>query len=382
MTLRLPDADGTLTGIELGTRPHLDVLTAPPVSRSAYAACHVVADPLRSSTAVTAIDWDATIALRRELWNVGLGVAESMDTAQRGMGLAAADAMRLAEMTLAEDPRHGAGTAVGIATDGLESGVATLDELTAAYRRQLEFVAERGGTPVVMASRQLAHVAEGPGDYFTVYDRLLSDAPGPVILHWLGDVFDPELTGYWGDPDPARAMDTVVGLIATHEDKVAGIKISLLDPTYELELRRRLPAGVALFTGDDFNYTEMIAGDHTGHSHALLGAFAALAPWASAALKRLDAGDENGFRAILEPTQRLSRLIFTAPTPFYKVGIVWLAYLSGKQHHPRMLGALEGGRDLLHLAELIRLANEIDYFPDPEFTEARARTFFAAHGIG
>ena len=382
MSLKLPGPDGALTEIALSPRPELDVLANPPQSRSAFAASHVVMDPLCGSTAHAAIDWESTMALRREIWSLGLGVAESMDTAQRGMGLSAADAMTLAALTLAEDPRGGAGTVVGINTDDLDPGPATLAQVTAAYLRQLEFVAQRGGTPVIMASRHLAHAATGPEDYRAVYERLLHEVSQPVILHWLGEVFDPALAGYWGDPDPARAMDTVVGLIDAYSDRVAGIKISLLDPAYEVQLRRRLPAGVAVFTGDDFNYTEMIAGDDDGHSHALLGAFAALAPWASAALKQLDAGDEKQFRAILEPTQPLSRHVFSAPTQYYKVGIVWLAYLTGKQSHPRMLGGLDGGRDLLHLADVIRLADEIAYFPDPEFTEARARTFFAANGIG
>ncbi|MCV7423484.1 DUF993 family protein [Mycobacterium yunnanensis] len=382
MSVILPTADGELSEVRISPRPQLQVSATPPTSRMVFAASHVVADPLRTSTATGRIDWDATLALRQDIWDVGLGVAESMDTAQRGMGLSAPEAMELAKRTLAADPRGGAGTVVGVTTDALPTGPRSLSEITEAYVQQLDFVTDHGGTAVLMASRHLARSAGEPDDYHQVYGDLLTHSNKPVILHWLGEVFDPALARYWGAGDPGIALDTVVDLITTHRSKVAGIKVSLLDPVFELELRRRLPPGVAVFTGDDFNYTEMIAGDGHGHSHALLGAFAALAPWASAAFSRLDAGDVSGFRAILEPTQPLSRAVFVAPTQYYKVGIAWLAYLVGGQHHPRMLGGFETGRDLLHLAELVHLANAMEYFPDPDFTETRLRTFFAAHGIG
>ncbi|MEU0493948.1 DUF993 family protein [Mycobacterium sp. NPDC006124] len=383
MTVRLPASDGGLIEVRIAARPRLEVSALPPTSRMVFAASHVVADPLRTSTADGQIDWDATLALRHDIWDVGLGVAESMDTAQRGMGLSAAQAMELAKRTLADDPRGGAGTVVGVNTDALHpASTPALSEIVDAYLEQMRFVTDHGGTPVLMASRHLARTADGPDDYHRVYGELLSQCSSPVILHWLGEVFDPALAGYWGVADPAAALNTVIELIETHRDKVSGIKVSLLDPAFELELRRRLPRGVAVFTGDDFNYTDMIAGDHTGASHALLGAFAALAPWASAAFARLDAGDEPGFRTILGPTEPLSRAVFATPTQYYKVGIVWLAYLSGAQDHSRMLGGFETGRDLLHLAELVHLANAMAYFPDPELTEVRLRTFFAAHGVG
>lgn len=382
MTVILPGPDGGLTEIELSPRPRLAVRVSPPTSRMAFAASHVVADPLRTSTDAGCIDWDATLELRRGIWDLGLGVAEAMDTAQRGMGLSAADAMELARRTLAEDPRGGKATVVGVNTDALGPGPASIDQIVRAYGQQLDFVEMHGGTPVLMASRHLARAAHDQDDYRRVYGELLAQCTRPVILHWLGEVFDPMLAGYWGATDAADAIDTVIDIITAHRSKVTGIKVSLLDPVYELELRRRVPTDVAVFTGDDFNYTDMIAGDETGHSHALLGAFAALAPWASAAFACLDVGDEAGFRAILQPTEPLSRAVFMAPTQYYKVGIVWLAYLSGAQTHPRMLGGFESGRDLIHLAELVRLADTIDYFPDPEFTEMRLRKFFAAYGIG
>lgn len=381
MSLTLPASDGSRSVIELSPRPDLDVATTPPRSRMAYAASHVVADPLTTNTVSGSVDWEATLALRRDIWSVGLGIAESMDTAQRGMGLSGADAMELARLTLAEDPRKGEGTVVGINTDQLAPGQSSLDDVVRAYATQLEFVEAHGGTAVIMASRRLAAIAQSADDYLNVYSRLLADTDRPVILHWLGNVFDPFLEGYWGDTNPAAALETVLQLIGQNVDHVGGIKISLLDPQYEIELRRRIPCGIPVFTGDDFNYTEMIAGDGVGYSHALLGAFAALAPWASAALKLLDAGDENGFRSLLGPTEPLSRLIFQRPTEYYKVGIAWLAYLTGKQSHFRMLGGLETGRDLAYLAELIRCANVIGYFPDPGFSEQRARGYFAAQGL-
>lgn len=382
-TITLPTSSGATEALRLRAPASLRTVATPPLSRRVFAAAHVVANPLRAArpTKSDHIDWDATLALRHRLWGLGLGVAESMDTAQRGMGLSASDAMELARRTLAADPRGGDGVVVGINTDAIPDRVASLDGIADAYLRQLGVVEAGGGTAVLMASRHLARSATSPSDYVRVYGRVIAAAEKPVILHWLGAVFDPDLRGYWGSADTAEALETVVEMIENSGGKVSGIKISLLDPRWELELRDRLPQDVALFTGDDFNYVDMIAGDGSRHSHALLGAFAAVAPHASAALARLDVGDEAGFRAVLEPTQPLSRLVFEAPTPFYKVGVVWLAYLSGLQSHFRMLGGMESGRDLLHLAQVVREADAIGLFPDPSLTAARANTFFAVHGI-
>jgi hypothetical protein len=384
MTDLSPTSDnGVLADLTLGKTADLRTRSTPATSRKVFAAVHVVADPLRAAIPVTSnhIDWETTLQLRHRIWDLGLGVAESMDTAQRGMGLSAADAMTLAQRSLTEDPRGGAGVVVGIGTDALDPAVIpTLTDIGDAYLAQLEIVEAGGGTAVLMASRHLARIARTPEDYLAVYERVIG-ASQRIVLHWLGEVFDPALRGYWGTTDTFRALDTVTGLITAHAEKVEGIKISLLDPIYELRLRSLLPDGVALFTGDDFNYVDMIAGDGQSYSHALLGAFAILAPFASAAFARLDENDEAGFRAILKPTEPLSRLVFESPTPYYKVGVAWISYLSGFQSHFRMLGGLESGRSLSHLAQVLRVAGEIGLFPDPDFTRQRARAYFAAQGV-
>ena len=382
--ITLPTADGTTTDLRLGPPAQLSVPSAPPSSRIAYAAAHVVADPRRASAEglPDQIDWDATLSLRHRLWELGLGVAEAMDTSQRGMGLDWPSARELARRTLADAHAAGGRVVVGIATDQLPAGPTDLAAVRGAYLEQLEAIEGYGGEVVLMASRQLAATATSSDDYLDTYDAVLRQATRPVVLHWLGDVFDPALTGYWGHHDPVKAMDVVLEVINEHVDAVRGIKISLLDADLERDLRRRLPVGVHMFTGDDYNYVDLIAGDGEHHSDALLGAFAAIAPYASAALARLDAGDEAGFRDILGPTEALSRLVFAAPTQYYKVGVAWLAYLNGAQQHFRMIGGFETGRTLVHLADLVRAAAAIGLFTDPDLTARRATTYFAAHGIG
>ncbi|WP_026556897.1 dihydrodipicolinate synthase family protein [Arthrobacter sp. 35W] len=381
-TIELPAATGRRRTIELRESAVLDTRSTPPTSRIAYAAGHVVADPLRSSTgSPTAIDWDATLNIRHSLWNLGLGVAESMDTAQRGMGLGPATALDLARRTLAEAKSAGGSVVVGIATDQLDPTAHSLEEVTDAYIEQLDEIEGAGGSVVMMASRHLARTANNADDYLTVYAKVLDAARRPVILHWLGSMFDPALEGYWGSHAIAEATETVLTLIRSKTDKIAGIKVSLLDKDHEISLRRRLPAGVRLFTGDDFNYADLIAGDDHGHSDALLGAFAAVPRFASAAFAKLDDGDVAGFRRILEPTVPLSRLIFEAPTQYYKVGVVWLSYLTGWQNHFRMIAGLESGRSLLHLSDLFESANSIGLFPDPELSAARATAYFQAQGV-
>lgn len=382
--ITMPDADGRLVTHSLGEPARLTTASTAPRSRSVYAAAHVVADPLRASAAggPGQIDWDATLALRQDLWSLGLGVAEAMDTSQRGMGLDWPAARELATRTLRAAQDAGGRVVVGIGTDQLESAEPELAAIGAAYSEQIATVEALGGQSVMMASRHLARAADGPDDYLRIYDQVLTAATRPVVLHWLGEVFDPSLAGYWGHSDPVAAMDTVATVIADHTDKVHGIKVSLLDPAREIELRRRVPAGVRVFTGDDYNYVDMIAGDAHGHSDALLGAFAALGPFASAAFACLDQGDTAGFRDILAPTEPLSRLIFASPTQYYKVGVAWLAYLNGRQSHFRMIGGFETGRSLLHLTDLIRAADQIGLFTDPERTAHTAATYFAAQGIG
>ena len=378
-TARIPGPSGART-IELAAPPVLITASTPPSSRIAYAAGHVVADPLHAAASVpAAIDWDATMAVRHRLWALGLGVAESMDTAQRGMGLDAATALELGRRTVREAASCGGRVVVGIATDQLPAGPATLSEIADAYLEQLEQIESAGGSVVIMASRQLARAATSADDYLAIYGRVIEAASRPVILHWLGTMFDPQLTGYWGSDDLDAAVDTVVTL--AHADAILGIKVSLLDAGREGDLRRRLPEGVRVFAGDDFNYAELIAGDESGHCDALLGAFAVIPRYASAALLRLDAADTAGFHTILDPTVALSRLLFEAPTQFYKTGVAWLSFLMGNQSHFRMLAGLESGRTVLHLADLFAEAAGIGLFPDPELAVDRATGYFRGIGL-
>lgn len=383
ISVTIPGPDG---GVHLLREGHgFPSVAAPATSREAFAAAHVVADPLRASMAdsgADTIDWEATLRIREGIWDLGLGVAEAMDTAQRGMGLPWTDAQRLIDMSLAAGRPRNAATVVGVSTDQLPEGrPATLAQITEAYIEQVEFVEQRGGRPVLMASRWLAATARTPDDYLEVYRAVLAAARGPVVLHWLGVAFDAKLSGYWGSDDLDEATRTVLDLIKSETSKIAGIKMSLLDAAREIDLRRQLPAGVKLYTGDDFNYVDLIAGDELGHSDALLGAFAAITPIAAAALARLDADDQAGFRQILEPTIPLSRLVFAAPTQYYKTGVAWLSYLRGDQRAFRMIGGLDTGRNIQHLLDLFVEADRIGLFPDPELTAHRLTAHLAAHGL-
>jgi Protein of unknown function (DUF993) len=386
-TLRLPTTDRrieTYNVIGLPLEP-----PAPGASRSfnrvAYSAAHVVADPFADNDPWLdqSIDWERTIAFRHYLWNLGLGVAEAMDTAQRGMGLNVSGSQELISHSLdAARNRPGALIACGVGTDQLTLDAnLDVDDVIRAYEEQIEFVESLGGRIILMASRALVAVARSPEDYLRVYDRILRQTNQPVILHWLGEMFDPALAGYWGSVDHMAAMNTCVDLINSHAEKVDGVKISLLSSEKEIAMRRRLAPGVRMYTGDDFNYQELIAGDEHGYSHALLGIFDAIAPAASAALARLGAGDEAGFHAILAPTVPLSRHIFKAPTRFYKTGIVFLAYLNGFQDHFVMLGGQQGARSLVHLAELFRLADAAGALRDPETATLRMKQALAVGGV-
>jgi hypothetical protein len=391
LSLTLPTATGTLAPYTLrGTAP----VKPPPgvkFTRIAYSAAHVVADPLAAIDPwlQCAIDWDATLAYRRHLWSLGLGVAEAMDTAQRGMGLDWPTSLALIRRTLdAAKDVPGALVASGCGTDQLSLIDANgVDDVIRAYEAQMEAIEALGGKLIVMASRALAHVATGPADYERVYDRILSQARQPVVLHWLGDMFDPALAGYWGTKNIDTAMDTALGIIAAHAHKVDGIKISLLDKDKEIAMRRRLPPGVRMYTGDDFNYAELIAGDGFGSepthgkSDALLGIFDAIAPAASAALGELARGDTGKFHAILGPTVALSRHIFAAPTRFYKTGVVFMAWLNGHQKHFTMVGGQHSARSLQHLAELFRLADAANLLEQPERAVGRMKTLLALHGV-
>jgi hypothetical protein len=384
-TVSLPRPDRTVEAYRTrGAQRSWPRPTGPIARRIAYAAAHVVADPLADvdPTTRTQIDWDATLAYRRHLWSYGLAVAEAMDTAQRGMGLDWPASQELIRRSLAEAHAAGGVVACGAGTDHLAPGPGvTLDDVERAYAEQCAFVEDHGGRVILMASRALAHVARTPDDYMTVYGAILRQIRQPVILHWLGDMFDPQLAGYWGSSDTAAAMDRCLAVIHEHRAKIDGIKISLLDAEQEIAMRRRLPAGVRMYTGDDFSYDRLILGDDHGFSHALLGIFDAIAPAASAALQALDTGDTAAFRAILAPTVPLSRHIFQAPTYSYKTGIVFLAYLNGHQRHFRMVGGKESARSVLHLAELYRLADAAGLIVDAELAAERMRRVLAVAGV-
>jgi len=391
LSLTLPTASGTLAAYALrGTAP---VKPVPGVefNRIAYSAAHVVADPLAAIDPwlQSAVDWDATIAYRRHLFSLGLGVAEAMDTAQRGMGLDWPTSLELIRRSLeAAKDVPGARVASGCGTDHLDiDAVKSVDDVIRGYEEQMAAIEALGGKLIVMASRALARVAKSPADYERVYDRILSQARQPVVLHWLGDMFDPALAGYWGSKDTDAAMDTTLAVIAAHPHKVDGIKISLLDKDKEIAMRRRLPTGVRMYTGDDFNYAELIAGDGFGsepthgQSDALLGIFDAIAPAASAALGALAQGNTEKFHAILGPTVPLSRHIFAAPTRFYKTGVVFMAWLNGHQTHFTMVGGQQSTRSLQHFAELFRLADAANLLEQPELAVRRMKTLLALHGV-
>jgi len=385
-TISLPTKDRTLASYTTGEPIMLPKKGAVPAfNRIAYAATHVVADPLADIDPWldAAIDWDKTIAFRHYLWDLGLGVAEAMDTGQRGMGLDWPGARELIRRALeAAKSRPGVRISCGVGTDHLEANDrVTIDDVIHAYEEQIEAIEAMDGQLIVMASRALAGVAKGPDDYAKVYGRILSQVKQPVILHWLGEMFDPALAGYWGAADHMAAMDTCLGIVSDHAAKVDGLKISLLSKEKEIAMRRRLPEGVRMYTGDDFNYAELIAGDEEGYSDALLGIFDAIAPAASAGLARLAAGDRQGFHGILEPTVPLSRHIFKAPTRFYKTGVVFLAWLNGLQDHFIMVGGQESARSLLHLAELFRLADKARVLHDPELAASRMGKLLATHGL-
>ncbi|GLU48252.1 dihydrodipicolinate synthase family protein [Nocardiopsis ansamitocini] len=382
-TLRLPGPAGQLEAYTAGAAPALPASAAAPRSRRAYAAAHVVADPLAGNApgAPARLDWDATLAFRHHLWDLGLGVADAMDTAQRGMGLDWATTAELISRSGAEARARGAALACGVGTDQIAPEHASLESVITAYSEQLAVVQEAGASPVLMASRALAATAQGPEDYTKVYGRLLAQADSPVILHWLGTAFDPALAGYWGYADPAEAIEPVAALIAEHAGSIGGIKVSLLDADLEVRLRRLLPEGVLLYTGDDFNYPELILGDDQGYSHALLGVFAAIAPAASAALHALDAGDTDRYDALMAPTVPLARHVFAAPTYYYKTGIAFLAWLNGHQPGFTMVGGLHSARDVVHLSTAFRLADAAGVLGDPELAVARMRALLDVSGV-
>ena len=380
--------DGAVRPYQLSTPGAWRRPDQPIMSRIAYAAAHVVPKVTADNTpgAPADLDWDATLAYRHELWSYGLGIADAMDTAQRGMGMSWPATAELIRRSAAEAASVGGRLACGAGTDQLEladipSGAAGLTAVADAYREQIATIREAGAQVVVMASRALAAVATSADDYLSVYRALLSEVERPVILHWLGEMFDPALRGYWGSSDIASATETFVRLIEENADRVDGVKVSLLDAEHEVALRRALPAGVRLYTGDDFNYPELIMGDEHGHSDALLGIFAAIYPAASTALQEIDAGDPVRAREILDSTQALGRHIFETPTYYYKTGIAFLAWLNGHQPGFALVGGLATGRSLPHLTRIFVLADRAGLLADPDRAAHRMRVFLELNGI-
>ena len=384
VAITLPNGQGRLESHTLGA-PRDFLKTTPPFPRVALAAAHVVADPLAEQDPWldAKVDWDRTIAFRKYLWSLGLGVAEAMDTAQRGMGLDWTSAQELIRRSLdAMKDVPGAVMASGAGTDHLAPGPdVTVDDVIRAYEEQCEAVESMGGRIILMASRALAKAARSPADYERVYNRILSQVSQPVIIHWLGEMFDPALDGYWGNHDHMQAMETALAVIHANAAKVDGVKISLLDKEKEIVMRRRLPKGVRMYTGDDFNYAELIAGDEQGHSDALLGIFDPIAPAVGGALASLQRNDLSTFHDILAPTVPLSRHIFKAPTRFYKTGVVFMAWLNGHQDHFVMVGGQQSARSIRHFSELFRLADKAGLLRDPEMAVSRMRQLLALHGI-
>jgi hypothetical protein len=384
-TISLPTADGRLAPFTTNGSRSFPAEATAKFNRVAFAAAHIVVDPTADNHPWldASVDWERTIAFRRHLWGLGFGVAEAMDTAQRGMGLDWRTSLELIRRSV-EAARDIPGATVfsGAGTDHLapSPGLA-IDQVIAAYEEQVGAIERLGGRIILMASRALAAAAKSPDDYGRVYDRILGQVSAPVIIHWLGDMFDPALAGYWGEKDLGRAMDVACDVISRNAKKIDGVKISLLDKDREIAMRRRLPEGVRMYTGDDFNYAELIAGDVEGHSDALLGIFDAIAPAASAALSALARGSDNEFHDILAPTVPLSRHIFKAPTRFYKTGVVFMAYLNGHQNHFAMVGGQQSARSLVHLAEIFRLADKASLLADPELATARMRAVLKVHGV-
>jgi hypothetical protein len=382
-TISLPVAGGRVEPYQV-REPRTFVRPSRPFTRRALAAAHVVADPrsAREPWLEPAIDWDATLAYRRHLWSWGFGIAEAMDTAQRGMGLDWANSLELVRRTLdAAKDVPGAFVASGAGTDHLPPRAdLALAEVIAAYEAQCAAIEQLGGRIILMASRALAACARSPDDYARVYDRILSQVKQPVIIHWLGEMFDPALQGYWGAADHYAAMATCLEVIRRNATKVDGIKISLLDKEKEITMRRQLPNGVRMYTGDDFNFAELIEGDAEGHSDALLGIFDAIAPAASSALGALAANDRASYHEALAPTVPLSRHIFCAPTRFYKTGVVFMAWLNGHQEHLVMVGGQQSARHILHFAELFRLADAAGLLAEPALACARMKTLLELHG--
>ncbi|MEF3108342.1 dihydrodipicolinate synthase family protein [Raoultella sp. WB_B2P2-3] len=386
LKIDLPTPQGSIANYRLVTTEERSCAITPAFNRIAYAAAHVVIDPRHQGADWLnnpRIDWDSTLAYRHHLWRLGFNIAEAMDTAQRGMGVSWHIAQELIVRSLKEAKTvPGADLAAGVGTDQLAAADATtLAQVIAAYEEQMELVEKHDGKIILMASRALAAVAKSPRDYLAVYNRLLEQSKGKIILHWLGEMFDPALSGYWGSADFNAAADTVLEIIGNNVDKVEGIKISLLSKEKEVAFRKRLPPQVKMYTGDDFNYPELIAGEDGYYSHALLGIFDAIAPVAAAALNELALGNSGEYYRLMDPTVALSREIFKAPTQYYKAGIVFLAWLNGHQHHFAMAGGMQSAREISHYAEIFRLADQAGLLQNPPLAARRMQNLLTIYGL-
>ncbi len=378
MKIRLPAAEGKSETYHLVGEPIAIRKPKIPFNRAAFAAAHVVADPL---SAIGVLDWDRTLAFRHYLLDQGFGIAEAMDTSQRGMGLDWPLAHELIMRSLKSAGPQAGRVYSGCGTDHLlPDDARSLDDVVKAYLSQLHAIQKLGGRVIMMASRALVRVARSPDDYVKVYSRVLGEANHPVILHWLGEMFDPALKGYWGADEFSETMKTCFAVINNNVAKVDGIKISLLDARKEITFRRQLPQTVKMYTGDDFNYAELIDGDVQGYSHALLGIFAAIAPAAAAALSALAKGNTKKFHKLLGPTVPLSRLIFQAPTQYYKTGIVFLAWLNRHQEHFIMVNGAQSARPLFYFTEVFKLADQAGLLRDPGLAVKRMKTLLAFYG--
>jgi hypothetical protein len=378
MKIRLPSVEGKPESYHLAGEPIAIRKLKAPFNRVAFAAAHLVADPLSS---VPALDWDKTLAFRHYLLDQGFGIAEAMDTSQRGMGLDWPMALELISRSLKSAGSEASRIYSGCGTDHLLPGDArSLDDVVKAYLEQLHAIQKLGGRVILMASRALVRVAKSPDDYVNVYARVLSEADHPVILHWLGEMFDPALKGYWGSDGFSDGMKTCLAVINKSVAKVDGIKISLLDAQKEIIFRRQLPSSVKMYTGDDFNYPELIAGDEQGYSHALLGIFAAIAPAAALALSALAKANKKKFNSVMAPTVPLSRLIFQAPTQYYKTGIVFLAWLNGHQEHFIMVNGAQSSRPLPYFTKIFKLADQAGLLRDPDLAVKRMKILLTLYG--
>ncbi len=386
-TLRLLAVDGAVTDAELRESGVYSRPESALRSRVAYAAAHVVPRVHADNTPgqPADIDWDSTLAFRRNVYSWGLGVADAMDTAQRNMGLDAAATRELIARSAEVAREEGGSVVVGVNTDHIDESHISIDRVIDAYKEQLHYTEEQGAGPVLMASRHLARAATDAEDYRRVYREVLSSATTPVVLHWLGTAFDPELAGYFGAEDWQTASAVLLEIIAENPDRVAGVKMSLLNAESEISVRERLPEHVRMFTGDDFNYVGLIGGDSVGqgdsHSDALLGAFAAITPVASAAIQALDAGDAEAYLRILGPTEELSRQVFAAPTFYYKTGVAFLAWLNGHQPAFQMVGGLHSARSLPHLSRIVELANASLALENPELARERWHRMLRLNGV-